>query len=59
MIINQDGKRLVQAAVCHVVDKDDYSVIIEARGLNDKGDVTVFRIAISMNEIDVLMRYAH
>lgn len=59
MIIHQmiDGQlqRLMQGASTRIVHKDDYGVMVECEGIDDRtGDPLIFRVGFSYNEIRLM-----
>ena len=58
MIIRQGETKLVEAGLFRVIGRDDWSVTIETHGLAPNGDQVCYQVALSNNELAVLMRAA-
>lgn len=58
MIIQKDGKRLLQAGTFRTMGHDEYSISVEVYGLDEKtGDGVTYRIVLGNGELNAIARY--
>ena len=55
MIIRQNDRVLITAGHTRIVSRDAYSVVVETTGLTPKGDQATYQIAISLNELALML----
>jgi hypothetical protein len=56
MTLGKDGRTLMRGGVCTVVFVDRWAVQVEATGLSPEGNRVAYRVTLTKDEIDMLVR---